>query len=124
MVYNRCHGQRKRFDDLPTNLQQHLQENECIGVHSLMHSRKKAAPKDSPWLKDIDPDDCSFGRHMLLQVHAGNGCGNLYITNHMHHLDYRTPRSCDFNPSAWQPFKRVPEPQSSELIEGLLAYAT
>lgn len=61
---------------------------------------------------------------MLLQVHAGNGCGNLYITNHMHHLEYRTPRSCDFTPSAEQPFERVPEPQLSELIERLLAHVT
>jgi hypothetical protein len=34
--------------------------------------------------------------HMLLQVHARSGCGSLYIANHMHHLEYQTPRSLDF----------------------------
>ena len=115
---------RAALDDLPTDLKRHLRENDYIGAHGLMHSRKKAAPKDSPWLKDIDPEDYPFGRHKLLQVHAGSGRGNLYIANHMHHLEYPTPRSRDFHPSAKQPFERVPEPQSSELIERLLAHAT
>jgi alpha-ketoglutarate-dependent 2,4-dichlorophenoxyacetate dioxygenase len=94
----------------PQSLRQHLQKNEDVNAHSLMHSRKKAAPKDSPWLKDIDLDDYPFGRHMLLQVHARSGRGNLYIANHMYHLECRTPRSRDFTPSAEQPFERVPEP--------------
>jgi len=75
-----------------------------------MHSRKKATPKDSPWLKDIDLDDYPFGRHMPLQVYAGSRRGSLYIANYMHPLEYRTPRSRDFTPSAEQPFERVPEP--------------
>jgi len=47
---------------------------------------------------------------MPLQVYAGSRRGSLYIANYMHPLEYRTPRSRDFTPSAEQPFERVPEP--------------
>jgi alpha-ketoglutarate-dependent 2,4-dichlorophenoxyacetate dioxygenase len=88
-----------------------------------MHSRVKAAPKDSPWLKDVDPNDYPFGRHTVVQTHA-SGRQNLYIANHMHHLEYKTPRSKDFVPTKEQPFERVPEPEGTALIEKLLAHAT
>ena len=89
-----------------------------------MHSRKKAAPADSPHLRDIDPESLPFGRHSILQVHEPSGRPNMYIANHLHHLEYRVARSASFTPTAAQPFERVPEPQSSELIEQLLAHAT
>lgn len=89
-----------------------------------MHSRKKAAPKDSPYLKDIEPNDYAFGRHSVLQTHGPSGRPTMYIANHMHHLEYKTPRSKDFVPTPQQPYERVPEPEGTELIEKLLAHAT
>lgn len=89
-----------------------------------MHSRKKAAPKDSAWLRDINPEDYPFGRHAILQTHEASGRRNLYIANHLHHLEYATPRSPNFVPTKEQPFERVPEPKSSTLIEALLEHAT
>jgi alpha-ketoglutarate-dependent 2,4-dichlorophenoxyacetate dioxygenase len=89
-----------------------------------MHSRKKAAPKDSPWLKDVNPEDFPFGRHDIIQTHGPSGRKNLYIANHLHHLEYKTPRSKDFVPTPTQPFERVAEAESTELIERLLAHAT
>lgn len=61
---------------------------------------------------------------MPLQVYAGSGRGNIYVANHMYYLEYRTLRSFDFTPQRSSPFERVPEPQSSKLIERPLAYAT
>ncbi|KAK5077543.1 hypothetical protein LTR70_009666 [Exophiala xenobiotica] len=110
--------------DLPASLLSDLEQNDYIGAHSLMHSRKKAAPKDSPYLKDIDPETFPFGRHSILQVHAPSGRRNMYIANHLHHLEYREPRTPSFTATETQPFERVPEPQSTALIERLLAHAT
>ncbi|KAK4938530.1 hypothetical protein LTR10_021062 [Elasticomyces elasticus] len=115
---------RTAFDELPEDLRKDLLENQYIGAHSLMHSRKKAAPKDSQWLKDVDPEKFPFGRHDVIQTHGPSGRQNLYIANHLHHLEYKHPKSKDFVATPEQPFERVPEPQSTELIEKLLAHAT
>lgn len=115
---------RTAYTELPAELLADLQENDYIGAHSLMHSRKKAAPPDSPYLRDVNPDVLPFGRHRILQTHEATGRGNLYIANHLHHLEYATPRSADFTPTKEQPFERVPEPKSSEIIETLLRHAT
>jgi alpha-ketoglutarate-dependent 2,4-dichlorophenoxyacetate dioxygenase len=109
---------------LPGDLRQDLLENQYIGCHNLMHSRKKAAPKESQWLKDIDPENYPFGRHEIVQMHEPSGRTNMYIANHLHHLEYKTPKSADFIPTKEQPFERVPEPQSTKLIERLLAHAS
>lgn len=101
-----------------------LEMNEYIGAHSIMHSRKKAAPKDSPYLREIDPEDFPFGRHSILQTHEPSGRRNLYIANHIHHLEYSKSVSPTFIATKEQPFERVPEPKSSELIEALLNHAT
>lgn len=114
---------RTACDDLPQKLREEL-ENNYIGAHSLMHSRKKAAPNDSPWLRDIDPENFPFGRHAIIQTHEASGRQNLYIANHLHHLEYAKPRSPDFVPTKEQPFERVAEPKSTELIEALLEHAT
>lgn len=114
---------RTAFQELPEDLRNAILQTEYIGAHSIMHSRRKAAPDDSPWLKDIDPDDYPFGRHNIVQTHA-SGRQNLYVANHIHHLEYRTPRSKEFVPTKQQPFERVPEAEGTELIEKLLAHAT
>ena len=77
-----------------------------------MHSRKKAAP-NSEWLKDVDPEKSPFGRHKILQIHEASGRGNLYVANHIHHLEY---------PGSER--KRVPEPEGTGLIERLLAHCS
>lgn len=115
---------RTASDELPTDLLRKLEANDYIGAHSIMHSRKKAAPKDSPWLRDVDPENFPFGRHSIIQVHEPSGRTNLYIANHIHHLEYRRPQSLDFGPSVEIPFQRVPEPESSDMIEALLEHAT
>jgi len=48
----------------------------------------------------------------------------MYIANHLHHLEYHVPRTPSFTATEAQPFERVPEPQSTALIERLLAHAT
>ncbi|KAK5954769.1 hypothetical protein OHC33_004495 [Knufia fluminis] len=115
---------RTAYDDLPPPLAAILSKHDFIGAHSLMHSRKKAAPPDSPHLKDVNPEDFPFGRHRIIQTHEASGRTNLYIANHLHHLEYASPQSQSFKPTPTQPYERVPEPQSTELIEQLLAHAT
>lgn len=115
---------RTAYDELPEDLRKDLLDNQYIGAHSLMHSRKKAAPKDSEFLRDTDPERFPFGRHELIQTHWASGRQNLYVANHIHHLEYKTTRSSDFVPTKEQPFERVPEAQSTELIERLLAHAS
>jgi len=115
---------RTAYSELPPTLHADLEAGDYIGAHSIWHSRKKAAPDDSPWLKDVDPEDFPFGRHSILQIHEGSGRKNLYIANHLHHLEYRTPRSANFTPTKEQPFERVPEPTSTDIIEQLLKHAT
>ncbi|KIX02467.1 uncharacterized protein Z518_08408 [Rhinocladiella mackenziei CBS 650.93] len=115
---------RAAFDDLPEDLRKELEENEYIGAHSVWHSRKKAAPKDSKWLVHVDPENYFFGRHDVVQTHWPSGRKNLYIANHMHHLEYKQPKSADFMATKAQPFERVPEPYGTELIERLLTHAT
>ena len=70
----------------------------------------KAAP-DSPYFEGIDAKDYPFGRHKILQVHERSGRGNLYIANHLHHLEHSS--------GEW-----VDEVEGTRLIEKLLAHAT
>ena len=88
-----------------------------------MHSRKKAAPKDSIHLRDVDPEKYPFGRHSIIQKHAPSGRNNLYIANHLHHLEFGHPQSHGIRSSDGS-FERVPEPKSTELIQALLTHAT
>ncbi|KAI1620289.1 alpha-ketoglutarate-dependent 2,4-dichlorophenoxyacetate dioxygenase [Exophiala viscosa] len=101
---------RTAFDDLPEDLKTQLLDNDYIGANSLWHSRRKAAP-DSEFVQDFDPEAYPFGRHRIVQLHERSGRTNLYIANHLHHLEYKDG-------------SRVPEPESTQLIERLLAHAT
>ena len=56
---------RTAFDDLPQDLRQRLFDNNYVGAHSIWHSRRKGAPKDSPWTKDVKVEDFPFGRHKV-----------------------------------------------------------
>ena len=106
---------------MPAQIKAQLESRDYVAAHSLWHSRKKAAPADSPWLKDFEPEDFPFGRHKLIQKHENSGRMNLYIANHVHHLEtIEVSTKFDAKPI----FQRVPEPESSVLIDDLLAHAT
>lgn len=93
-----------------------------MGANSLWHSRKKACP-ESEHLRDIEPEDHPFGRHKIVQRHEGSGRTNLYIANHLHHLEVLAdPDASRAEPE--ERFRRVPEAESTELIEMLLRHAT
>ena len=74
-----------------------------VAAHNLWHSRKKAAPE---FWKDVKPEEYPFGRHRLVQTHEASGRTNLYIANHVHHIE------------------GLPEKESTELIEKLLKHAS
>ena len=62
-------------------------------------------------MKGIDPMNYPFGRHKIIQTHERSGRTNLYIANHLHHLEYPDGK--------W-----VSEEEGTALIEELLAHAT
>jgi alpha-ketoglutarate-dependent 2,4-dichlorophenoxyacetate dioxygenase len=101
---------RTAFDELDPELKALLLEKDYVGCHSLWHSRMKAVP-DSPYFKGIDPEDYPFGRHKIVQKHEASGRMNLYIANHLHHLEDEAGN-------------RVPAEEGTALIEKLLAHAT
>ena len=59
----------------------------------------------------IEPGEYPMGKHKLVQVHERSGRGNLYVANHLHHLEYMD--------GSW-----VEEGEGRELIEELLGFAT
>ncbi|KAL2432921.1 hypothetical protein ABEF95_015791 [Exophiala dermatitidis] len=125
---------RTALDDLPVALKTKLTQNNYIGAHSLWHSRKKACPPNSPFLSNIDPESYPFGRHRIVQRHEASGRMNLYIANHLHHLE----REHDSGPehgrgendndgpqrAPVRARERVPESEGTQLIETLLSHAT
>jgi alpha-ketoglutarate-dependent 2,4-dichlorophenoxyacetate dioxygenase len=70
----------------------------------------KAVP-GSPYFEGINPEDYPFGRHKIIQKHEGSGRTNLYIANHLHHLEDEAKN-------------RIPAEEGTALIEKLLAHAT
>lgn len=106
---------RTAYDELPAPLKQRLTEHNYVGAHSIWHSRKKAAPKDSPWLQNVDPRDFSFGRHRLVQKHEASGRWNLYVANHLHHLETES------EDGSWV---EIDGEEGTALIEDLLEFAT
>ena len=101
---------RAAYDDLPGELRRRLEEGDYVGCHSIWHSRMKAVP-NSPFFTNISAEDHPFGRHKILQTHERSGRQNLYIANHLHHLEYANG-------------ERVPEGEGTALIEELLKHAT
>lgn len=61
-----------------------LLEKDYIAAHSLLHSRKTAAPE---FFKDQNPEYHQMVRHQLAQIHEPSGRMNLYIPAHVHHLE-------------------------------------
>jgi alpha-ketoglutarate-dependent 2,4-dichlorophenoxyacetate dioxygenase len=75
---------RTAFDDLPRSLKKDLLTKNYIANHSLVHSRKLAAPEH---FAKLNPSDYPMGRHRLVQLHEPSGRMNLYIAAHAHHIE-------------------------------------
>ena len=71
-------------------------------------------------MRNVDPEQHPFGRHRLVQRHEPSNRSTLYVANHIHHLETIGPAGVDGKAT----FRRVPEPESSNLIEALLDHAT
>jgi alpha-ketoglutarate-dependent 2,4-dichlorophenoxyacetate dioxygenase len=79
---------RAAFDNLDHELQQELLDRDYIVHHSLLHSRKLAAPE---YFAHIKPEDHPMNRHRLTLVHEPSGRMNLYIAAHAHHIEGMDP---------------------------------
>ncbi|KAL3483037.1 hypothetical protein BJX62DRAFT_245292 [Aspergillus germanicus] len=75
---------RAAYRDLDPDFKQFLHEKNLIARHSLLHSKKMAAPE---CFKDIDPADHFLSRHLLLQVHERTGIPTIYLAKHIHSLE-------------------------------------
>ncbi|KAK0761948.1 hypothetical protein N5P37_004748 [Trichoderma harzianum] len=75
---------RTAFDELDDDLKQDLLANDYVGAHSILHSRKLAAPE---FFADVDPSQHPMGRHRIVQRHERSGRMNLYIAAHIHHIE-------------------------------------
>lgn len=75
---------RTAFDDLDSATKQDLLEHNYIAAHSILHSKKLAAPE---FFANINPADYPMGRHYLVQRHEPSGRINLYLAAHIHHIE-------------------------------------
>ncbi|KAJ0117405.1 lpha-ketoglutarate-dependentdichlorophenoxyacetate dioxygenase [Diaporthe amygdali] len=75
---------RAAWDDLDQETKKDLLDNDYIGCHSVMHSRKLAAPNH---FANIEPTDYPMGRHRIAQKHERSGRMNLYLAMHIHHIE-------------------------------------
>jgi alpha-ketoglutarate-dependent 2,4-dichlorophenoxyacetate dioxygenase len=79
---------RSAYRDLDKDLKKFLHEKNIIARHSILHSRKMAAPE---WYKDIDPTDYFMSHHLLLQIHERSGFPTIYLAKHIHSLEGLSP---------------------------------
>ena len=75
---------RAAWDDLDGATKKDLLSNDYIACHSILHSKKLAAPEH---FSKIDPADYPMGRHRLAQKHERSGRMNLYLAKHIHHIE-------------------------------------
>ncbi|KAJ0414068.1 hypothetical protein BJY00DRAFT_321364 [Aspergillus carlsbadensis] len=75
---------RSAYRDLDPEFKRFLEEKKFIARHSLLHSKKMAAPE---CFRDIDPADHFMSRHLLLQVHERTGIPMIYLAKHIHSLE-------------------------------------
>ncbi|KAF9776801.1 hypothetical protein IL306_004966 [Fusarium sp. DS 682] len=75
---------RAAWDDLDQDTKQHLLSKDYIACHSILHSKKLAAPEH---FANIEPADYPMGRHRLAQKHERSGRMNLYLAKHIHHIE-------------------------------------
>jgi alpha-ketoglutarate-dependent 2,4-dichlorophenoxyacetate dioxygenase len=65
---------RTAFDELPGSAKKHLLTNGYFAAHSLLHSRKTAAPE---YFKGQTPENYQMVKHILVQLHEPMGRMNL-----------------------------------------------
>lgn len=81
---------RAAWDGLDEDTKKELLDNDYIGCHSILHSRKLAAPDH---FADIEPENYPMGRHRVVQQHERSGRMTLYIATHIHHIDGLEPQA-------------------------------
>ena len=79
---------RAAYRDLDPEFKQFLHQRNFIARHSLLHSKKMAAPE---CFKDVEPADHFMSRHRLLQVHERTGIPTIYLAKHIHSLEGVSP---------------------------------
>ncbi|KAI8634158.1 hypothetical protein F5Y19DRAFT_201042 [Xylariaceae sp. FL1651] len=94
---------RAAWDGLDEETQKMLLEKDYVACHSVLHSRKLAAPDH---FAHFEPADHPMGRHRLVQQHERSGRMNLYLATHIHHIEGLEPD------------------QSKTLFGGLIRHAT
>lgn len=94
---------RAAYRDLDEDFKNFLHEKNFIARHSILHSRKMAAPE---WYKDVDPTDHFMSRHLLLQIHERSGLPTIYLAKHIHSLE------------------GVPADESQAILDRLFEHAT
>ncbi|KAJ0352539.1 hypothetical protein COL154_012484 [Colletotrichum chrysophilum] len=94
---------RAAWDDLDADFKKELLEKNYVACHSILHSKKLAAPEH---FANFEPADYPMGRHRLVQKHERSGRMNLYLAMHIHHIEGLGTR------------------ESKELFEKLFEHAT
>lgn len=75
---------RTAWDDLDEDKKQELLKADHVACHSILHSKKLAAPEH---FANIEPADYPMGRHKLIQKHERSGRINMYLATHIHHVE-------------------------------------
>ncbi|KAJ3949674.1 uncharacterized protein N0V96_000800 [Colletotrichum fioriniae] len=81
---------RAAWDGLDEDMKAELIEKDYVACHSILHSKKLAAPEH---FANIEPADHPMGRHKLVQKHEASGRMNLYLAMHIHHIENLTPEA-------------------------------
>ncbi|KAK7736324.1 hypothetical protein SLS63_003301 [Diaporthe eres] len=81
---------RAAWDDLDEGTKKELLENDYIACHSILHSKKLAAPD---YFANIEPAEYPMGRHRVAQKHERSGRMTLYIAMHIHHIEGLEPQA-------------------------------
>ncbi|KAJ3549710.1 hypothetical protein NM208_g375 [Fusarium decemcellulare] len=79
---------RAAWEDLNEEIRTELLEKDYVACHSILHSKKLAAPG---YFQNIEPADYPMGRHKLVQMHERSGRLNLYLAMHIHHIEGLEP---------------------------------
>jgi alpha-ketoglutarate-dependent 2,4-dichlorophenoxyacetate dioxygenase len=79
---------RAAYRDLDPEFKKLLHEKKFVARHSILHSKKLAAPE---YFKDVEPTDHCMSRHWLLQVHERTGIPTIYLAKHIHSLEGVSP---------------------------------
>ncbi|CAG7915962.1 unnamed protein product [Penicillium olsonii] len=75
---------RGAYRDLDESFKSFLVEKNFIARHSILHSKKLAAPE---FYRNIDPAQHFMSRHLLLQTHERSNVPTIYLAKHIHSLE-------------------------------------